>query len=581
MCGICGIFGQAEGKLVEGMLDCIKYRGPDSFDTTTKPNFSLGGCRLFIVGDEPRSLIEEYDEARSHVLLNGEIYNYSKLKDDLAATGITFETGSEAEVALKVFQKYGPDGFAKLKGMFALAIIDRSRLILARDSYGIKPLFYYHKNGATVFASELKALLRHPDIQASIDETSLREISTFGFIASEKRTIFKEIVQIAPGTAVVFERKQCAEHVFSTIPKAHYLDICYRDYSEDILSLRKVLSDSVGMMMNHGSQEKGFYLSGGIDSSTLALLAAERTNKPVATFTMADSENSEDFKAARMVANAIGSRHHEFIVGTSDFLSELPSFLFHYETITAGGAFDIYGAMAFHMLSKRVSDYVKVAFSGEGADELFGGYYWTYTHPLGFSDRIKNRARNLQDYEAVADTISQLFPEPEDEFDYRRNLFDFLVGSGLSNYHLWSVDRSCSAFGFEVRPAYLFNDIADLALGLPIEYRCNGKETKVILKSAVAPWFEKYNISSVLNRQKIGMPAAIRGIGENINQLAEKLIPESAIKAHPYKGFLKTPLEVMLFDLFFYIFIENRAINPDGIDVINFFRDDVNARMYA
>jgi asparagine synthase (glutamine-hydrolysing) len=247
-------------------------------------------------------------------------------------------------------------------------------------------------------------------------------------------------------------------------------------------------------MLQHDPLDKGFYLSGGVDSSLLVMLAAQLQAGPPSTFTLADSDDTPDLIAARAVAKAVGADHHEFRVTLDDYLQELPVFVQHYENVIAGGVFDIHGGMAYQMLSRKISEHVRVAFSGEGADELFGGYYWSYTHPLGFSDRIRRRLETIGSPDAVAEQVNSLFPRPEDESVYRRNLFDFLIRGGLSNYHLWSVDRSCSAFGFEVRPAYLHDDLVELALSLPIEAKVLGGDTKRVLKEAARQVFDHYGV---------------------------------------------------------------------------------------
>jgi asparagine synthase (glutamine-hydrolysing) len=158
-------------------------------------------------------------------------------------------------------------------------------------------------------------------------------------------------------------------------------------------------------------------------------------------------------------------------VDENDYFREFPSYIYHYENFFAGGIFDIHGGMAFHMLCKRVADFVRIAFSGEGADELFGGYYWSHTHPLGLSDRIRESQRLFGVSDHVRELVLTIFPYPEDETTYRLNVFDLLMGSGLANYHLWSVDRSSSAFGFEIRPAFLYNELVEFALSLPVNTR--------------------------------------------------------------------------------------------------------------
>lgn len=209
------------------------------------------------------------------------------------------------------------------------------------------------------------------------------------------------------------------------------------------------------------------------------------------------------------------------------------------------------------MLSETVADYVKVALSGEGADELFGGYYWIYTHPLGFADRIRNRLNQLHLSEgSIHQIVNDLFPFPEDELTYRRNAFNALAKGGLANYHLQSVDRSAGAFGFEVRPAYLFDDLSSFALSLPIEYKVPDKQTtKGILKEAFKPELEKLGLDWIPNRLKEGMPAAISNIALIISQRIEDLIDDSALTQHPMRDYLQSKTDIYLFDIFAKTFL--------------------------
>lgn len=581
MCGICGVHGTVDEVLVASMLDSIKHRGPDTFDVKSTPRASLGGCRLRILGDTPSPLPVEEEDSGPCLLLNGEIYNYEDLMISLIKEGESSRRPCESEVILKLVRKEGIGGIAKLKGMFAIAIVDGDRLVLARDRFGIKPLFYSEIGSTIAFASEVKAILRHPRITPVLDEEALEEIAVFGYLASEEKTVFKRIKQVPPGTALEFENGTCRVWKYHEMPSAYYVCDDAHNLKADAEKLRGVLKSSMAQMMQHGEQEKGIYLSGGLDSSVLALLASQYDSGTLHTFTMADSEESEDFCAAKSVANAIGSYHHEYLVGLDDYFDELTNFIYHYENVIAGGVFDIHGGIAFQMLSRRVADEVRVAFSGEGADELFGGYYWTYSHPLGFSDRLKNRLQRLGTNGEMQRLVGELFPEPEDELVYRRNLFDFLLKGGLSNYHLWSVDRSCSAFGFEVRPAYLHDDIAKLAMNTPIDLKSNNGETKTVLREAAFPWFERFGITDLLFRQKLGMPAAVSSIAVEVEHVARELVPPESLGSHPYAKYLTNSLEAVMFDIFHYFFLECRGIRPDEFDLLEFYREGLNARMYA
>jgi len=225
------------------------------------------------------------------------------------------------------------------------------------------------------------------------------------------------------------------------------------------------------------------------------------------------------------------------------------------------------------MLCQKAVEHVKVAFSGEGADELFGGYYWIYTHPLGFSDRIKGNLRQILPDEDVADVVNRLFPEPEDENVYRRNLFNHLLRGGLSNYHLQSVDRSAGAFGFEIRPLYLYDDLAHYAMELPIEYKVPDKMTiKKILKDAFRKDFEDAGIEWVHNRLKMGMPSAISSVDEEVFGAVREAISDDELNRHPLKKILGSKMNLLLYDLFEHIFFkgwDHREPHPPECSLIS------------
>ncbi len=314
----------------------------------------------------------------------------------------------------------------------------------------------------------------------------------------------------------------------------------------------------------------------------MAVLSKEILDRPIHTFTLYDSEDAPDLNYARKVARAIGSNHHEFLVTPEDYFEELPHFIYHYENLIAGGVFDIQGGIAFQILSKHISDFHKVAFTGEGADELFGGYYWAYTHPLGFSDRIRERASLLPTVSLTREIVESVFPNPEDEGIYRKNLFDILMKSGLANYHLWSVDRSCGSFGFEARPPYLYDDLAEFALSLPIDFKVSGKSaTKKILKDAALPLLRKYNLVEIAGRKKYGMPAALDQIRPRIEEEIDKIVPRNNIQKHPFRRYLNSPTDVLMFDLFYYLFINQRGKPTPDISVFDFYKDGASGVMYS
>lgn len=589
MCGICGIYNEQNLPLVTSMLEAIRHRGPDSFSTVLFKNNSLGECGLNIVSTKEDLLPLIDRESCIAALFNGEIYNYRELKKSLSKDGCVFTSDTDSEVIIPLYKRYGKHFVKYLKGMFAIAILDQDQIILARDRYGIKPLYYHRSGDKLIFGSEIKSLLMHPDVPAELDHESFEELLVFGYVFSGEGTLLKGIRQVSPGTLVTFDGQQLTEHRHYQMPYPFYAEnggriskgTCEKSYEDYVAHLQDVLSHTFDVMYSHGKSDKGVYLSGGLDSTVMAILCCEAAGKPVHTYTLADSEDAPDLEHARRVSRRLGTIHREFFVSETDYLKELPLFVFHYESIVAGGVYDIQGGIAFQMLSRHISEHHKVATTGEGADELFGGYYWPYTHPLGFSDTIKQRTAGFSDGSKIKTTVKNLFPAPDDEKAYRKTIFDILMKSGLSNLHLWSVDRSCSTFGFEARPPYLYDDIADFALSLPIEFKVPDKKTtKRLFKDAVMPLLQRYDLQEIAERKKYGMPAALSHIGPQMIAMINKLIPANVVRAHPYSRYLKSPIDVLMFDLFHYFFIHKKGQFESGFSMTDFYQGREYGNMY-
>lgn len=568
MCGICGIYGTGDKKLIEKMTTSINHRGPDaSYHKTVDNRHSLGGARLRITGEWNVPFPYSHDSSEVQVLLNGEIYNYRYWRNQLEQEGFSFFTDTDTEVVWAMYRKFGPEFVRHLKGMFAIAVLDGDKLVLIRDSFGIKPLYYWRKDGNLAFSSEIKALLRYPKIRSELKLSALQEIYTFGYIFSPVDTLFEGIKQVKPGEILEFDGHKLTSTSYFSPREAFSSPSQAFDLKENTACLEETLKRNMKIILEHGEYEPGVFLSGGVDSSLMAVLAKE-VNGSIKTFTLADNPEAPDRAWARRVAEAIESEHYEFNVTLQDYLEELPRFVYHYENVVAGGVFDLQGGIAFQLLCKEASKHVRVALTGEGADELFGGYYWTYTHPLGFADRLRTRCKQVTSIipnEELEEIVNTLFPLPEDEKTYRLNIFDALLKGGLSNYHLWSVDRSSGAFGFEIRPYYLYDDTVELALNLPVELKAPAKGfTKVLLKEVAKNIFAKYGLEDVAERQKYGMPAALNSLDSRVRRYIEEHLNDKHLEKHPYKAILTNKVDVFMFDLFYYIFFCNQGqFNPD------------------
>lgn len=583
MCGICGIYGSNDSKTIAAMTASLAHRGPDATAVVTINRHSLGGARLHITGAADAPFPFGTGPGEPWLLLNGEIYNYRYWQKLLPSKGYEIKTGTDTEVAWTLYKEYGPDFLKHLKGMFAVAVLDDDRLLLARDRLGIKPLFYYRMGEQLAFASEIKALLRFAGKTLPLDTGVLQEIFTFGYIDEETATIFRGIEQVPPGAVVVFDGKELRVERYCQLPRAFSAQVNQNDFKDQAMFLANIFPAAMENILSHDQQEKGIFLSGGVDSTLMAALVKERGAR-LLTFSLADGGEAPDLPWSRRAARALDSEHHEVIVRFQDYLEELPRFIYHYENPVAGGVFDLQGAMAFHLLCRQASRHVKVVLTGEGADELFGGYYWTYTHPLGFVDRLHERLRRATKHHPNPGLVSRvrgMFSHPEDEATYRLRIFDLLLRSGLANYHLWSVDRSCGAFGFEARPFYLMDAIVDFALGLPVELKVPSPDiTKFLLKEVARKYLALYGLEDVATRKKFGMPAALKQLDAHFQEYARKWVSDRHFEDHPYRDYLAGKAETLLFDLFYYIFFYCGGRLDDGFTVQEALESGIFESMY-
>ena len=544
-------------------------------DTLSSPNATT----LAGIADSPANP-SEADQAT--VLLDGELYNWRELSRELGLTRHENSTAGQLEVINELVRRHGATGLSRLKGMFAVAVAGSASVILGRDRLGIKPLFYATLgSGETVFGSELKTLLAHPSVAVDLDSDALDEIAVFGYINSPSRTPFRAIRQVPPGCALEISPNRSVLSCYWQLPPAFETARTEtKALAESAQLLTRVLRESLAAMMYYDSTEKGFCLSGGIDSSLLLALSLEVGDSPPTTFTLADSRDSADLIAARSVARAAGAEHHEFPVSLHDLLRELPLFIRQNECPVGSGAFDQYGGVACQMLSRRVSEYVSVAFTGDGADVLLGGCYWPHTHPLGFADGLRERAEKLDPSSTVRAQVRAAFPEPEDENEYRLAVFDLLMQGGLANHLLWSTDRSSSAYELQMRPAYLFEDAAEAALKLPVGLKANRTETKRALRAAAAPLFLALGIESCLVRPKLGLPAAVANVAVEFEDFATRLVPADHVGNHPWPRHVHSPVDAVMFDLFQLIMVRNRGVIPGSLDLRELYESGAYADLY-
>jgi asparagine synthase (glutamine-hydrolysing) len=371
MCGIAGFITDSSSfdrrKVLERMTESIRHRGPDGGGYYVDSSAALGHRRLSIVdvaaGQQPMANENE----NLWLVYNGEIYNHGEMKRNLERAGHRYKSRCDTETILHAYEEYGPDCLFQFRGMFAFALWDKhsKTLFCARDRLGIKPFYYYWDGRLFAFASEIKALLEHPAISPKFEETLLSEYLAFGY-SSDERTLFAGIRKLMPGHYLMLSPEGLMVDEYWDVPAP--VDDRRHELSW-IRECRERLETTVKMRLM-SDVPLGVFLSGGVDSSAIASLMARMVSEPVKTFAVGYSESAwSELPYARRVAQTIGTDHHEVIVGMEDFFNALPNLIGHEdEPITWPSSVSLY------FVSKLAAQQVKVVLTGEGADEMFGGY---------------------------------------------------------------------------------------------------------------------------------------------------------------------------------------------------------------
>lgn len=390
MCGIAGTAGFGDLSLLERMVGTIVHRGPDDWGTWlgdgigTFHEVGLGNCRLAVLdlspaGHQPMLGLN----GRSALTYNGEVYNFAELRDGLEKAGERFHSRTDTEVVLRLLDRLGPACLSRLNGMFGLAYWDdkRRELILARDRYGIKPVYYAHlDDGRLVFASEVKALFACPDVPREVNVSQLDAYLRYLWVPGPE-TLFRGIYKLPPGHYLRWRDGR--------IEIRQYWDISYQDRStateaELTEELRSILQRAVKRHLI-SDVPVGLFLSGGLDSSTLLALTTDATTAPARAYTIAyraedallEQAGQADQQHARLVAQHFGAEYNEIVVDPN-IASLLPKVIYHLDEPIADPA-----AISTLLISKAAAEHVKVLLCGQGADEIFAGY--RVHHALGLA----------------------------------------------------------------------------------------------------------------------------------------------------------------------------------------------------
>jgi asparagine synthase (glutamine-hydrolysing) len=373
MCGITGIYAFNEvGRInminLSAATDCLNLRGPDSRGVFNEERVGLGHRRLSIIDTTSVGKQPMFDESRRYVIVfNGEIFNYKELRKELENSGVTFFSHSDTEVLLKLYIKEGAECLNKLNGFFAFAIYDKEtrNLIVARDRYGIKPLLFYKDEDKLIFASEMKSLLAY-GIPRDVDYTSVFQYLQLNYIPGPA-SVFKNVFKLTPGHYLEVKGKEVIEKKYYDLPGRD--ERIKLNYEEQQKKLVELLDDSIKRRMI-ADVPLGAFLSGGIDSSVVVALASRYIEK-LNTFSIGyrDEPFFDETKYANLVAKKYNTNHTVFSLTNNDLLDNLQHVLDYMDE-----PFGDSSALPVFILSKETRKHVTVALSGDGADELFGGY---------------------------------------------------------------------------------------------------------------------------------------------------------------------------------------------------------------
>lgn len=402
MCGICGFTGEKDQVVLKRMADSIFHRGPDEDGFYYDGFINLGVRRLSIIDLKTGQQPVHNEDKSIWTVFNGEIYNFQEIRRELAEKRHVFYTDhSDTEVIVHMYEEYGDDFVNRLNGMFAIALWDKNkeRLILIRDRMGVKPLFYTNINGTLIFGSEIKSILSHPDYVRDINYDAVYHYFTFKNIPAPL-TAFKGIYSLLPGEMLIFSNGKIASKKWWKIQFNENENYDEEFVKEKILSL---LEDSTRLRMI-SDVPFGAYLSGGVDSSSVVALMTRFADKPVKTFSLGyegELKNKEaDIYYARKVSQVYKTEHYEYIMSYKELLDDIENVI---------GAFDqpFSGTISTYFLSKLIKQHVKVALSGDGADELFGSYLSHRTaQPMYHYKRLKAEVK-VKEEEVLNTLISE------------------------------------------------------------------------------------------------------------------------------------------------------------------------------
>ena len=542
MCGIVGFIDKSKDKkkIIKDMADLIIHRGPDSDGYYVDDNIALGFRRLSIIdlgtGSQP-IFNEEKDKV---IIFNGEIYNYQIIKEDLLAKGHKFTTKTDTEVILHGYEEYGEKILNKLRGMFAFVIYDikTKELFGARDFFGIKPFYYYIDDDVFMFGSEIKSFLGNPNFKKEFNKEMLPLYLSFQYSALEN-SFFKNVYKLKPGCYFKYRDGKFKLEKYYNLELEPYEDRSFDDFKDGI---RDLLNDSVEAH-KVSDVEVGSFLSSGVDSSLIATISS--VNK---TFTVGwDNNNYSEIDYAKDLSKKIKVKNISKKISKSEYFEKFPMIQYYMDEPLADPS-----AIALYFVAEIASKHVKVCLSGEGADEIFGGYNiyqepftvsWYYKIPFpirkfigvlatpfrnhsGFNFLIR-RGKKIEDRYIGNAFIFDTY-EIDKVLNYKSNKkytdltkpyykhcknYDDVMKMQYIDFNFWLVgdillkaDKMSMANSLEVRVPYLDRVLVDYARHLPTKYKVNEKVTKYAFREVAKEVLDK----KVANKKKLGFPVPIR-----------------------------------------------------------------------
>jgi len=503
MCGIAGIVNVHGGPVSPGVLramtDAVRHRGPDGEGQWTADGVGFGHRRLAIVDLSPAGAQPMISADGSlTITFNGEIYNWRELRRDLGKRGSVFRTQSDTEVLLEAYRVWGAKCLERLNGMFAFAIWDArtSRAFLARDRFGIKPLYYRWDGQTLLFGSEIKSILQHPAVTVQVDHAALGEYFTFQNVFTD-RTLFDGIkllpraslLTLELGRPASFDVTRWWDYTFveeKGVSEAEYLEELHRLFAQAVE--RQVQADV----------EVGTYLSGGIDSGAVTCITARKFAN-VKSFTAGFDTSSasglelafDERAKAEVLSAAYRTEHYQVVLKAGDMERVLPDLVWHLEDLRVGQSYPNY------YISRLASRFVKVVLAGTGGDEIFAGYPWRYYRSVRNDDAaqyldkyyaywqrlVPDRYRGSLFQPNVARAVAAHSPETAFRSVLRRRSFLAMTPDDYVNHSLYFElstflsgllvveDKLSMAHGLETRVPFLDNDLVDFALRVPVKYK--------------------------------------------------------------------------------------------------------------